>query len=72
MHAVCEGPRHHDHLLKDMKARIIYNLDVSQLITAIFGCSDIKIYDHNRTDLSQNYGYMLDMISSGEEPLSPT
>jgi hypothetical protein len=45
-----------------MKARIIYNLEVTQLVSAIFGCSDYKIYDINRNDLSQNYALTLDMI----------
>lgn len=67
MHAVCEGPRHHDHLLKQMKARIIYNLEVSQLITAVFGCSDLKIVDAKRNDLIQDYGLSLDMIVPGED-----
>lgn len=50
-----------------MKARIIYNLEVSQLITAAFGCSDAKVYDGRRNDLSQEYGFALDMIVPGEE-----
>lgn len=33
MHAVCEGPKHHDHLLKEMKARIIFNLDINQIVS---------------------------------------
>lgn len=72
MHAVCEGPRLHDHLLKEMKARIIYNLEVSQLITAAFGCSDVKIYDAHRNDLSQEYGFALDIIVPGEEESKET
>ena len=32
LHAVCQGPQRHDHLLKEMKARIIYNLEISQIV----------------------------------------
>jgi hypothetical protein len=46
-----------------MKARIIYNLEVSQLISAIFSCADYKIYDNNRNDLSLEYAFALDMIT---------
>ncbi len=50
-----------------MKARIIYNLEVSQLITAVFGCSDLKIFDSKRNDLIQDYGLSLDIIVPGED-----
>ena len=52
LHSVCEGPRHHDHLLKEMKARIIYNLEVTQLINVGFGCSNFKISDQKRNNIS--------------------
>ncbi len=52
-----------------MKARIIYNLEISQLITAAFGCSDYKIYDSRRNDITQDYGLSLDMIIPGKDTL---
>lgn len=50
-----------------MKARIIYNLEVSQLITAVFGCSDLKIFDSKATDLIQDYGLSLDVSVPGDD-----
>lgn len=50
-----------------MKARIIYNLEVSQLTTAVFSCAEYKITDDKKNDLSQDYGLLLDMIVPGDE-----
>lgn len=50
-----------------MKARIIYNLEISQLVTAAFGCSDYKIYDLRKNDVSQDYGLSLDIIIPGKD-----
>lgn len=52
-----------------MKARIIFNLEVSQLITAAFRCGEYKIYDDIRNDISHEYGVSLDMIIPDKEPL---
>lgn len=46
MHAVCEGPKNHDHLLKEMKSRIIFNLDISQMIFVNLYCNSFSIQSY--------------------------
>lgn len=52
-----------------MKARIVYNLEITQLVSASLGCSDFKIYDSKKNDISQDYGLSLDMIIPDKDSL---
>lgn len=40
----------------------MYNLEISQLINATLECTDFRIYDNKKCDMSHDYGLSLDMI----------
>jgi hypothetical protein len=48
-----------------MKSRIIYNLEINQLINVNLSCLDFKIYDHLKSDISHDYGLTFDLILPG-------
>lgn len=62
LHAVCEGPRRHDHLLKEMKARIIYNLDISQVVASEFCCQNFGVSSLSNKNPDAEFGFLMELL----------
>jgi hypothetical protein len=51
-----------------MKARIVYNLDISQLTTTTLVCNELRVYDEqDGCDHSHDYTVGLGMVMPGED-----
>ena len=40
---MCSGPKHHDHLLTQMKSRLMFDIEIGQLVEVRMNCSKFKL-----------------------------
>lgn len=64
LHHLCTGPFHHDHLLKELKSRMIFDFYMEQELQFEGHCLEMKVSDESKSDSAFGYSMCMVVIQS--------